>query len=61
MCRSRDRSGNDDPGAVRDFSREMDITYPNVLDTSGTIRVALERTAFPTTYLFDAEGSLRAG
>ena len=51
---------NDDPGAARAFLGELGITYPNVIDTTGRIRVALGLTAYPTTYVFGADGTMRA-
>lgn len=53
-------ASNDDPGEARRFRDEFGLTYPNVFDESGAIRVALEVSAYPTTYIFDAEGTLRA-
>lgn len=53
-------ASNDDPRAARAFLDEVGVTYPNVFDPSGEIRVALELTAYPTTYVFDADGSIRA-
>ncbi len=53
-------ASNDDPNAARQFLDDMGLTYPNVFDTSGDIRVALGLTAYPTTYVFDAEGVLRS-
>jgi len=42
-----------------DFLSELGVTYPNVFDASGEIRVRLELSGFPTTYVFDATGRLR--
>lgn len=53
-------ASNDDPRAARAFMDEVGVTYPNVFDPSGEIRVALELTAYPTTYVFGSDGSLRA-
>lgn len=53
-------ASNDDPAEARRFREEFGLTYPNVFDTTGAIRVALEVSAYPTTYVFDAEGVLRA-
>ena len=53
-------ASNDDPGEARRFLDRLGLTYPNVFDASGEIRVALGLTAYPTTYLFDAEGQIRA-
>mgnify|MGYP003562501876 CR=1 FL=1 len=43
-----------------EFLGEIGVTYPNVFDATGAIRVALELTAYPTTYVFGADGALRA-
>ncbi len=53
-------ASNDDPRAARAFLDEVGVTYPNVFDPSGEIRVALGLTAYPTTYVFGADGSIRA-
>ena len=53
-------ASNDDPKAAQQFLADMNLTYPNVFDTSGDIRVALGLTAYPTTYVFDAEGVLQS-
>jgi thiol-disulfide isomerase/thioredoxin len=53
-------ASNDDPRAARAFLDEVGVTYPNVFDPSGEIRVAVELTAYPTTYVFGADGSIRA-
>ncbi len=53
-------ASNDDPGAAKRFLDELGVTYPNVSDTTGDIRVALGLTAYPTTYVFDSEGNMQA-
>jgi len=53
-------ASKDDPAAAQRFLDELGITYPNVFDESGRIRVALGLTAYPTTYVFGADGALRA-
>lgn len=53
-------ASNDDPGEAQRFLDELGVTYPNVFDTSGEIRVGLGLTAYPTTYVFDAQGEIRA-
>ena len=53
-------ASNDDPGEAKDFLRELGVSYPNVFDSTGEIRVALGLTAYPTTYVFDADGTIRA-
>lgn len=49
----------DDEGDAREFIDRYDLTYPNVFDASGKIRGRLRLRGFPTTYIFDREGSLR--
>lgn len=53
-------ASNDDPREARAFLDEFGLTYPNVFDESGDIRVALGLTAYPTTYLFDRDGTIAA-
>lgn len=53
-------ASNDDPAAARAFLDEVGVTYPNVFDPSGEIRIALGLTAYPTTYVFGPDGSMRA-
>jgi len=53
-------ASKDDPAEAGAFLDELDIAYPNVFDESGRIRVALGLTAYPTTYVFGADGRLRA-
>ena len=53
-------ASNDDPQAAHAFLQELGITYPNLFDTSGAIQQALDLSAYPTTYLFDADGQLTA-
>ena len=53
-------ASKDDAAEARRFLDDLDITYPNVFDKSGQIRVALGLTAYPTTYVFGADGQLRA-
>lgn len=53
-------ASNDDPAEARQFLEDLDLTYPNVFDISGQIRVALGLSAYPTTYVFGADGVLRA-
>jgi len=53
-------ASNDDPDEAQRFLDELGLDYPNVFDTTGEIRVALELSAFPTTYVFDASGTVTA-
>lgn len=53
-------ASNDDPAAARAFLDEVGVTYPNVFDPSGEIRVALGLTAYPTTYVFGPDGAMQA-
>ncbi len=53
-------ASNDDPNSALAFLRELGVTYPNVFDSTGEIRVALALTAYPTTYVFDPDGTVRA-
>ena len=53
-------ASNDDPRDAQRFLNDFGLTYPNVFDTSGEIRRALGLTSFPTTYVFGADGMLRA-
>jgi cytochrome c biogenesis protein CcmG/thiol:disulfide interchange protein DsbE len=50
----------DDPREARGFLEDLGLTYPNVFDTTGEIRAALGLTAYPTTYVFGADGTIRA-
>ena len=51
---------NDDPREAKRFLDDLGLTYPNVFDTTGAVRVALGLTAYPTTYVFGADGTIRA-
>ncbi|MEM8922352.1 MAG: TlpA disulfide reductase family protein [Actinomycetota bacterium] len=53
-------AANDDPDSAAAFLDELDITYPNAFDTTGDIHDVLDVRAFPTTYVFGADGTLRA-
>lgn len=53
-------AARDNPAQARKFLADTSITYPNVLDDTGAITRALDVNAFPTTYLFDADGTLVA-
>jgi len=53
-------ASNDDPFEAKRFLTDLGLTYPNVFDTTGEIRVALGLTAYPTTYVFGPDGVIRA-
>lgn len=53
-------ASNDDIESAKAFLDELGITYPNVFDPTGRIRVTLGLTAYPTTYVFGADGKIRA-
>ncbi len=53
-------ASNDDPIAAQKFLTDLDLTYPNMFDATGQVRVALGLTAYPTTYVFGADGQIRA-
>lgn len=51
-------ASKDDPEAAQGFLEDFGLTYPNVFDSTGRIRVALQVSAYPTTYVFDRQGAL---
>src|SRR3546814_6840734 len=53
-------ASKDDPAEAQRFLDDLGVTYPNVFDESGQVRVALGLTAYPTTYVFGGDGRLRA-
>ena len=53
-------ASKDDHSAAAAFLDDLHITYPNVFDQSGQIRVALGLNAYPTTYVFGTDGTIRA-
>ena len=53
-------ASKDDPDEASAFLDDLDISYPNVFDRTGEIRVALGLTAYPTTYVFGPDGDLLA-
>ncbi len=53
-------AANDDPASAQAFLDDLDITYPNGFDATGEIHDVLDVRAFPTTYVFGADGTLRA-
>lgn len=50
----------DDRKAAREFIRRYGIAYPNVFDGTGSIRSGLGLRGFPTTYIFNRQGTLMA-
>jgi cytochrome c biogenesis protein CcmG/thiol:disulfide interchange protein DsbE len=53
-------ASNDDPREARRFLADLGLTYPNVFDTTGEIRVALGLSSYPATYVFGSDGTIRA-
>ncbi len=53
-------ASRDSRGAAEGFMERYDLSYPNLLDSSGDIRRALGMRAFPTTYVFDRDGAITA-
>ena len=53
-------ASQDSRRAALGFLTEVGATYPNVFDETGAIRGDLSLHGFPTTYLFDRAGRLRA-
>ena len=53
-------ASRDDPDAAQAFLDDLDIAYPNVFDVDGSIRVGLGVSAYPTTYIFSADGTLQS-
>ena len=53
-------ASNDDPKEAKRFLDDLGLTYPNVFDNTGEIRVALGLTAYPTTYVFGPDGTIQA-
>ena len=52
-------ASKDVDSSARAFMDEFDVTYPNLLDSSGDIRARLGVRGFPSTYVFGADGVLR--
>ena len=52
-------ASKDERSAALDFLNEFDITYPNVLDSTGAIRARLGLRGFPTTYIVGRDGRVR--
>jgi cytochrome c biogenesis protein CcmG, thiol:disulfide interchange protein DsbE len=53
-------ASKDERGAAKAFLTKLGLTYPDVFDATGEIRVRLGLTAYPTTYVFSADGTLTA-
>ena len=53
-------ASRDDRGDAEAFLRRFDVSYPNLLDTSGGIRKFLSVRGLPSTYVFDGRGRLVA-
>ena len=53
-------ASNDSPEAAQEFLDDFGLTYPNVFDATGKVRADLGVTAYPTTYVFGADGRLQA-
>jgi len=53
-------ASNDDPRSAKQFLDDLGLTYPNIFDDTSEIRLALELTAYPTTYVFGVDGEIRA-
>lgn len=52
-------ASRDSRDAAAGFLNDIGVSYPSVFDASGGIRADLGLRGFPTTYLFDREGTLR--
>jgi len=50
----------DSEGDARGFLRRYGITYPNVVDVDEAVTGRLGLRGFPTTYIFDRSGKVRA-
>lgn len=53
-------ASNDNAPAAASFLDEVDVAYPNVFDADGSVAAVLEVARYPTTFVFDADGLLRA-
>jgi cytochrome c biogenesis protein CcmG/thiol:disulfide interchange protein DsbE len=51
-------ASRDDRDEALRFLDDIGVTYPNVFDSSGDVRSRLGLRGFPTTYVFDASGTL---
>ena len=53
-------ASKDERVGAEKFLRRYDIGYPNLLDVDGSVRRFLRLRGFPTTYVFDRDGTLVA-
>ena len=51
-------ASRDDRQDAASFLDDVGVSYPNVFDPSGDVRSALGLRGFPTTYVFDSDGTL---
>lgn len=52
-------ASRDSRDAAAGFLDDIGVSYPSLFDASGDIRADLGLRGFPTTYLFDRDGTLR--
>lgn len=52
-------AADDNPGLVLEYLQERGVTYPNLLDTEGSLRGAYHVTDLPQTVLVDRRGRVR--
>jgi peroxiredoxin len=50
---------NDAVGSVERFVEEMSLTFPILLDETGSVRMQFQVRGYPTTYFVDGDGVLR--
>jgi peroxiredoxin len=50
---------NDTVGSVERFVEEMGLTFPILMDDTGSVRSQFQVRGYPTTYFIDREGVLR--
>ena len=50
---------DDNPGLVQEHLRRLGVTYPNVVDASGTLRGAYRADKLPQTVVMDRHGKVR--
>ncbi len=53
-------ASNDVISDTEEFLADVGVSYPNIFDADGSIARALEVSAYPTTFVFDADGAIRA-